>query len=246
MPFKWSFYGLDKQIDVDEYIVGEWEDIFDCTLLINKYQNNEHEKFTVNNEKFQMIIYYQKKCKLSLFCIQYDDLITLNTVFTWFKESKGVIIWPLKFDTKLMLQILDSVTIADTESANNESNNENTTNFNDRWFETRIIFKNNKDYMLDKYSITISGNDCSKIYKRYNKINVSEVKLAPYEYCLYDYIYQQTGMQLQELPVRLMMLTNFLTINNEEIITQQLNHISFNHDGIIKAIYQQLQNIYSG
>lgn len=251
MSYKWNFYGLDKQLDINEYVVGEWEDILDCTILFQTYHNDQYKKYTVSNENFYIIIYYEIEHDLSLLCIRFDDLITFNLLSSWFEEKNGIVIWPCRFDTMCKLQILDSVTLAQSEMHNfnevdPEQDNVVEDDFaRDRWFETRIIFKNDKDYMLNKYSISISGSDCSKIYKRYLKLVDSKSLLKPYENCLTDYIYKQTGMQIQKLPVRLIILTNFLTINNKEIITQRLDHISFNNDNIIKTVYQQLRKVYS-
>ncbi|CAB4251934.1 similar to Saccharomyces cerevisiae YBR107C IML3 Protein with a role in kinetochore function [Maudiozyma barnettii] len=227
MSHRWTLYGLDKLIDIEQLDLPELEEQLDDVVIctyndtidrtgheINQQptQNREIDE-TFNSIKlegtdWQVLIVVPNvdiqdnstRCSVMSGNFNKEDIQT--QFFKYFKDIFGVVVWPLMFDIDSMVSILDSVV--------------NKT----RWYDTVVYFENSRqnkndsddERRLAQWTINISRYDCETLVGTH-----SDGK--PYRRVIFPYIETQTGFSLSQLPIKFISLRNLLRISRNGIRT---------------------------
>lgn len=236
MPYQWNFYALNKIIDVNNVIIERVEeDVVHSAVQIhsdeiqytktNEDTDSLKEYILVNLycDKLNVVIISHTGCETPTimacnFTIQEAEMRFIECL----KDETGAIIWPLYFDTVAMINVIDSVIEAD------------------HWYDTKVAFtiegsvsrapeeqeqvdesdeseeEEDDKRRLRRFSIELDRFTCERL----SRIN-ENVPMEPFKKSIFPYLYQETGMIINKLPVRYIMLQMLMTIRPRYIVTVQ-------------------------
>ncbi|CCK68598.1 Iml3p KNAG_0B01510 [Huiozyma naganishii CBS 8797] len=223
MPILWNCYGFNKVVDIDPVVIGLWEVLLDSAILyhddvlnvdglaIDDQRDDDivRRNITIEgpNFVFRLVFREDKMGPVSALCYA-EDISLRDTWFNWLKNSLGIIIWPLSFNTDQMFSILDAQIVGNKG----------------KLYDTKLIFQDNElddeetsqelKY-LGKYSIEISKFSIGQLVGD-NRESVYLKKVLPY-------LYEKTGFKVLELPIKHIILTNLITVRSANIVTQKLD-----------------------
>ncbi|SMN18020.1 similar to Saccharomyces cerevisiae YBR107C IML3 Protein with a role in kinetochore function [Maudiozyma saulgeensis] len=224
MSHRWTLYGLDKLIDIEQLDFPEFEDQLDdvvtCTYNDTIGRDGDeifHDsmpsdgmfnliKLEGTNWQVMIIVPDIKdkergNVQYSIMSMNFHDETIQRKFLQIFKMMIGVVLWPLLFNVDSMINILDSV----VDRAH--------------WYDTVVYFENSRqrdneddERRLAQWSITISKYDCETLIG-------SSLDNNPYEIIIFPYIEKQTGFHLNQLPIKYISLRNYLRISENQIRT---------------------------
>ncbi|EDO17004.1 hypothetical protein Kpol_1065p19 [Vanderwaltozyma polyspora DSM 70294] len=217
MPYSWTFYALNEFIDIIKYI-DVLEELFGTTITyyVHNLQKGPDDSDDANRFK-KIELHFEFEDSQSKVIIIGNDSLDVPAILShsgdhdnsgkilidWFKSEIDVIIWQLKINKKLMIQLADSVIENDITETDLSNRN---------WYLTKFVFDvtTTVDNNLQKMEFEISKDSCQKLGKNAKH---------PYSEAIIPYIYENTGLDTIKLPLSSISFTNSCKITESNIIT---------------------------
>lgn len=238
MPFECNFYGLNRFILLDSDNIYELEELLQINLVFeenNATRRNGSYSCYIKNDQFELHFYGNiHDQRMIVSCCNSDLSLNQqlwNQFSQWLKDETGVILWPVTFDNSDMFHILDNLIPGKSAS---------------QFYSVKIMFESQrKDSLLDRYSIEISSSSCLNLWNKFqenqnhnrsNDDNINKCRL----FCklIVEYIENISGFYIMKLPIKQILLRNFMTITNRVIIL-------VNEDDSLDIMNKILPFIYS-
>ncbi|AJP96633.1 Iml3p [Saccharomyces cerevisiae YJM1199] len=223
MPYTWKFLGISKQLPLENGIAqlnqllnlevdldiqtirvpsdpdgGTAADEYfryEMRLDISNLDEGTYSKF---------IFLGNSKMEVPMFLCYCGTDNRNEVVLQWLKAEYGVIMWPIKFEQKTMIKLADASIVHVTKE-----NIEQIT-----WFSSKLYFEpETQDKNLRQFSIEIPRESCEGLALGYGNT------MHPYNDAIVPYIYNETGMAVERLPLTSVILAGHTKIMRESIVT---------------------------
>ena len=237
MPSACNFYGLNQFFTLNSDNIYELEELLQITLIFeenNTIKRNGNYRCYIKNDQFELHLYGNRDNQRMIVSSCDSDLQSNQQLWDqfsqWLKDEKGVILWPITFDNSDMFHILDNLIPGKSES---------------RFYSVKIMFESRKtDTLLDRYSIDISSSSCLKLWNQfqenhsYDKSSDNHVYECKLFYkIIVDYIENISGFYIVKLPIKQILLRNFITMTNRIIILVNEDDVLDTMNVILPFIY---------
>ncbi|CCE61434.1 hypothetical protein TPHA_0A03580 [Tetrapisispora phaffii CBS 4417] len=240
MPYAWSFYAVDKYINLEEHY-NELEKLFRNSLNIyknvieedqdlnsstkNTYSCFELEYEVIGDGRFKIMCIENNDLEIPMvFCYAGTDERYSFIFIEWLKSEINCIIWKLQFNN---IQMID---ICDTAVSPNSFNNGNFNNIDYKFYNALFVFDlKTTDDNLKKMNFEVPASSCRKLFRSNEK---------PFKNSILPYIYEETGIKTDIIPLNSITLLNHLKITKYNTITTAFSM----RDNIIHTILKQVQN----
>lgn len=237
MPSNCKFYGLNQFLTFDSSIIYELEELFHTVLEFHEYNTidaNDKYRCYIKDGQYEFHFYGLQSVGKMIVCVcnnNPDENDTMWRKFShWLSDERGVITWPVTYKNEEMLAILDTL----IPSPHRE-----------QFYSVKIIFEcQDKDALLDRYSIDISANSCLQLYNKYKNekdINMNEdgKRDKLFSRVIVSYIHEKTGMHILRLPIKHIFIRNYMTMEHNMIIMVNDEDLVDSMNGCLPEIFDR-------
>lgn len=209
MPHVWSFYALNKCIYLEEHL-SALEALLGSTLSLATRQIKPYHQVDIEEYKRidlkqdleesegHFVLLCKKEFQVPALLSYSGNSYPKDIILEWLKSELGVVIYPVKLDSKSMIDIADAFM---------QTNERHISTFYDTKFLLDIETQNENlkkmDIEIDKESVKI----------------LSSSQPSPLNEAILPYIFQETGIRLPRLPLSMIVLTGLVKIKRDAIIT---------------------------
>lgn len=215
MPYVWSFYTLSDSIDVVESHPG-LEEALRATLRLEIRDKSDlpwrAQLVQELDESSNIFVLLKDDERRIPAVLAYSGESTaIGTFNEWLKSSLGLIVTPVVLDARAMLQVADALT------------------GKSYMYDTRLFFEIDTEAKnLTKMEVEIDKGSLRTL---------SESSECSYSGGLASFLYNETGMRLERLPLALISMAGNAKIGRNKITTIEANL----QDDVLQAILKSAQ-----
>lgn len=222
MPSDCTFHGTNQFITFDTSILYDLEELFGIVLTFEEHDDldeNHIYQCSIRSETESVKFYGNDRKGRMIVCVICNDIDLRDNLWDkisqWLKDGKGVIIWPITFDNnKEMFDLLDTLMPSDKSTM---------------FYNIRIMFESDdKDMLLDRYSIDISRQSCLQLYNRNKDMRGDKDGAGTlFNDMIIPYIEGKTGFYMMKLPIRHILIQTYLTLTHNMITLINIDDIDY-------------------
>ncbi|QLL31357.1 hypothetical protein HG536_0B02200 [Torulaspora globosa] len=215
MPYVWSFYTLSDSLDVVKSHAG-LEEALRSTLRLEIRDNNDVpwkaqliQELEESSNIF--ILLDDDELRIPAILAYSGESTAIDTFTEWLKSSLGLIVTSIVLDASTMLQVADALT------------------GKSQTYDTRLFF----DIVTEAKNLTKMEMEIDKASLR----SLSNSSGCSYSEGLVSFLYNETGMRLERLPLASISMAGNAKIWRNKITTIEADV----QDGVLQVILKSAQ-----
>lgn len=196
MRHEWSLFGLHRLISLEEQLT-ELKDLLGSNLNVDSTAIDDHRiRIDLVQEQEdginQFTMFFDGRMRLPMVLCYTGADQWIHLFCSWLK-SQGVIIWPVELDTQAMLQIADTIVGM-------------------QCYDTKFVFDVvTTDRNLKKMELEVDKASFRRLTSELKSPTALQESIVPY-------IYQRSGMLLDQLPLTIISFTGAASVTHSRIV----------------------------